>query len=533
MGFPVSKDPFVAEKPKRRKRRKQRSCVAAIPSQAMFSTGAYRSAQKDRRHTQDWNPDTKSASAATLSDLEVLRPRSADLARNAPEAVSAVNQYKRHVVGNGLWPQSQIKNDYLQLPKKQIQELQKRAEMLFRIWGEKEDCDASRVCNFPAQQAMALEGRIVRGDIFVLRRFLKRKTMPFELCNLLVEADRVAQPSAFDDVLKSKKGRVMEAGGIRFDRNGAPTHYHILNEHPGDDGATKTREGDWYSAYGKTGHKLILHIFEACRPTQPRGVPLIAPAGEDTKLLNRLLEATSVSAVVQSLFTAFIESPNGEGLDEAGDPFVQTSSSEPGDYKLGNGAILDLREGEKVHFADPSRPNSAIDAFANIMMRRIGMVMDIPIEVLAMQFLTSYTAARAADKRAWLTWFAYQYLLATKLCQPTWELFWHEAVAKGYLDAPGFFTDPLARWAYCNAKWSGPVPTSIDPIKDAKAEQVLLEAKIKTLKQSVEERGGDYEQHIIQLKQEKEDLKDLQPQQIVEAKEEPDDEEETDEEERD
>jgi len=58
---------------------------------------------------------------------------------------------------------------------------------------------------------------------------------------------------------------------------------------------------------------------------------------------------------------------------------------------------------------------------------------------------------------------------------PVWEWFLTEAVARGYLSAPGFFTDPLRRKAWCNTEWSGPTMPQVDEEKTVNAARGRLE----------------------------------------------------------
>ena len=45
----------------------------------------------------------------------------------------------------------------------------------------------------------------------------------------------------------------------------------------------------------------------------------------------------------------------------------------------------------------------------------------------------------------------------------------HISVAKGRIKAPGFFTDPIIKDAYCSAEWTGPSAAQLDPTKEVEA----------------------------------------------------------------
>ncbi len=55
-------------------------------------------------------------------------------------------------------------------------------------------------------------------------------------------------------------------------------------------------------------------------------------------------------------------------------------------------------------------------------------------------------------------------------CDPIYEIWMYEAVARGRIIAPGFFDNPLARKAYLGCLWIGPSQGMLDPTKEISAE---------------------------------------------------------------
>ena len=94
-------------------------------------------------------------------------------------------------------------------------------------------------------------------------------------------------------------------------------------------------------------------------------------------------------------------------------------------------------------------------------------------------------------------------------CQPVYELFLSEAVARGRIKAPGFFDDPRLREAWCCARWIGPVQGQLDPKKEVEAAILMADRGIKTYEQITRELGGgDWEDNIEQSKLENEKIKE-------------------------
>ena len=100
--------------------------------------------------------------------------------------------------------------------------------------------------------------------------------------------------------------------------------------------------------------------------------------------------------------------------------------------------------------------------------------------------------------------------LVNRFCQPAYELWLTEAVARGRIKAPGFFEDPLIRNAWCKALWIGPVQGQLDPKKEAEAALTLADRGVKTHETiTTELGGGDWESNMAQLQHENELLSDL------------------------
>ena len=84
--------------------------------------------------------------------------------------------------------------------------------------------------------------------------------------------------------------------------------------------------------------------------------------------------------------------------------------------------------------------------------------------------------------------------MASDFCQPIYEEWLAEAVTLGRVHAPGFFDDPLARWAYCQAEWHGPSQGQIDPLKEVDAAKIRIEEGLSTrARETAELTGGDFE----------------------------------------
>ena len=90
-------------------------------------------------------------------------------------------------------------------------------------------------------------------------------------------------------------------------------------------------------------------------------------------------------------------------------------------------------------------------------------------------------------------------------CQPVYAWVISEAVARGYLQAPGFFDDPVRRAAWLGATWRGAPMGQLDPLKEAKAakEWLGIPGALTIQQLTAEQFGTDYEDNLAQIGRER------------------------------
>ena len=178
--------------------------------------------------------------------------------------------------------------------------------------------------------------------------------------------------------------------------------------------------------------------------------------------------------------------------------------------ELAPGAVIDLNEGEKAHDMNPGRPNANFGGFVEAICQQIGAALEIPYELLVKRFNASYTASKGALEEAWKMFRMYRDWLSKDFCQPVYEEWLAEAVAKKRIKAPGFFTDPLIRKAYCKAQWNGPAKGMLDPVKEVNAAEKRVANGFNTRSnETMEITGGDFYNNIEQLKREEKEMREV------------------------
>lgn len=502
---------FDILKPNKRKNEATRREIEALAlgrvKEILNSGYSNYGASRSKKSLIGWRADGGSHKEDIEDNLTILRQRSRDLFMGVPLATGAVKTCRTNVVGGGLLLKSQIDYEAIGISAKEARDLEQKIEREFKLWADSTSCDIERFDNFYELQQLAFLNWLISGDVIVLLPTTKRVAMPYDLRIQLIEADRISTPKD-----KSQDKNIID--GVESNKSGETIAYYICNRHPNSKDLTEKEEWVRVAAYGEnTGRKNVLHLMNRERIGQRRGVPLLAPVIESLKQLGRYTEAELVAAVVSGLLTVFIEKENYSS--EA--PFGQIVPEEEqvdryteNSIELGPGAIIDLNEGEKANIVNPGRPNAAFDGFVTSICRQIGAALEIPYELLLKNFNASYSASRAALLEAWKSFRMYREWLAADFCQPIYEEWLTEAVARGRIEAPGFFGDPLTKKAYCGAEWNGPAQGLLNPTQEVAAAQKRVENGFSTRsKEAKEMNGTDYYKNISQLKQEEELIQEI------------------------
>ena len=456
-------------------------------------------------------------------ERRTLRARSRDAFRNHPIARAALTRPRTNVVGTGLMCRPQIDYVTLGLTADEAHEINKEIRSAWERWAEDPvECDAEATLDIYGLQSLAILSAMSSGDCFALTPFEQRPGGLSGLKVQLIEADRIENANGAANV-------VGQIDGITLSSIGQPIAVTIRSNHPGDDIVT-AGPATWtvYPIYGsETGRKRVLHVWnDKERPGQVRGAPFLAPILEPLRQLSKWSENEMMAAVVSSLFTVFITrpattatnpdgttvSPFGNGqptIPPGADPSTFVNPAPAQSVGLGNGAVIDLNQGEKTEFANPARPNAQFDPFFVAVVKQIGAALEIPSDELLLTYAGSYTAARAAMLQAWRFYLLRRGLLILQFCQPIFGLWMDEEVAAGRLSLPGY-SDPIRRRAWSNATWIGPARGAMDELKEAQAAQMRIQIGVSNeamecAAMSGESRDTVYDQQVREINQRKAD----------------------------
>lgn len=484
----------------------------------------YITSGSSKRSMRAWNPKSSTADEDTIPKLESMRADSRDLYMNTPLATGALRRLKTNAIGFGLRLQCRVDRNLLGLSDGAADEWERRTEREFLTWANSPECDASRTLAFPQLTGLAFFSTLLSGDAFTLLPRVKRPGQVYDTKIHIIEGDYVCNP-----YLQLQTNRI--ASGIEVDDLGAPIAYHFRRPYLNGMLSSSFLNGldKWVRipAYGpRTGRRQVFHLFDKERPGQRRGVPLLAPVIEELKQLTRLSKAEIQAAIINSYFTVFVKSQNpvsnvlANGFMPAGGMYPQgapgvsalNTNDERDDviYEMGSGNVIEMGEGEDISLADPRRPNANFEPFFLAIVKQIGSSLQMPFEQLMLHFSASYSASRAALQEAWKFYRERRIWTATYFCQPIYKEWLVEAIAKGRISAPGFFSDPVIQDAWCGSTWTGPGQGQLDPLKETKASILRVKNRLSTYEDEfVAINGADWTNAMNRLSREKNHLEDL------------------------
>jgi len=445
-----------------------------------------------------------------VQHLPVIRQRSRQLSMEAPVVAGLYKTLTTNVVGDGLRPEPVPDVELLNMTPEAAKLWKSQVLRYWETFAETPNCDCARRDNFYELTRLVFRAQNESGDCFVTMPRFERRNAPFSLKIQAIEADCVATPEGQQRVEHEMLGNDV-LGGVEISEWGHVVGYWFYT------GPHKnaTYRRNWHGveqprwifipAYGaETGLPNVLHLTETLRPGQRRGIPLIAPIIELCLTLDRYLKAETVAAQIQALFTLVITSENPDAT--AGEMEALEDDATDGDdnlITLGNGIVQYARKGEKPEPVQSTRPNTAFAPFVESVIQLMGPTTGVPYELLIQKFQASFSASMAAMNMANTEFKLLRAGLVNDFCQPIYEAFMDEAVARGWIFAPGYFDNPIMRRAYTRAKWNGPGLPQVDAMKQVQAWEKQVSLGFATAGQATSElNGGDYMENLSIRKRE-------------------------------
>lgn len=412
------------------------------------------------RRTQGWRQTSTDANRAIGPASGPLRNRVRDLVRNNPYAESALSIIVDHTVGYGISAKMTTPST--------------KAETIWKAWAESTDCDADGRHDFAGLQKLVLRTVAESGECLVRRRLrfaTDGLSIPLQL--------QVLEPD-FLDTSKDLQtlpngGRIIQ--GVEFDPIGNRVGYWIFDEHPGSGftGGLQSRRID---------AAQILHVFDAQRPGQVRGVSWFAPVLVLFKDFDELADATLMKqkvAACLAVITSDIDgtaAPVGEGQD----------TKTPGIDALEPGMVLNLPAGRSVSVVQPPTVRE-YGEYSQTILHALAAGLGVTYEDLTSDFSNvNFSSSRMARMKhqAHVNDWRWR-MLVPQFCDPAFAWAMEVAAVFGSGEVP-------------SVQWTAPPLPMIDPVNEGLAYQRNIRSSLMTLSEALRERGYDPSAVLSEIK---------------------------------
>lgn len=358
--------------------------AAPPPRQAVRSFAA---ARVDR-FTAGWYASIQSINNELRSDLDALRSRSRDLAKNNDYAKKFVALVVANVVGpNGFSFQSQVEDK----PGQQDKLATDAIEAALARWSRRGVCEITGRMSFAEFQRNLLRCLAKDGEYLVRKVRGKAAGNSFGYALQLLDIDRL--DTTYNQT--GSEGRNAVVMGVEVDAYRRPVAYYLLTQHPGEGiGSQRQRE--------RVPAADILHDFIPENPEQLRGIPWMSAAILSLHHLGKFEESALLAARKGADTLGFFVSPNGEppvvdGADGNGDPITV---SVPGSYDT-------LPEGYDFRPYDSKYPDAMLGEFCKNYLRRISSGLNVAYNGLANDLegvnFSSIRSGVLDEREQWMT----------------------------------------------------------------------------------------------------------------------------------
>ncbi len=435
-------------------------------------------------------------------DYYELREKSLSLYYTNPYARGIINRLIVNSVGAGLIPESQPNNTILNLDEKFIYEWTERAEALWESYASSHMGDHHKEESLNDLQLKLELNALLTGDVLVVERINKQGLPTYQF----IDGRFVSSPLDIDntDIVH----------GVKLTKSKKVVSYFV--EKPDGFGHHEIK------AFSSSGRRQAWLAYGSKRRVgEVRGYPLLMSALQALKQLDRYTDSEITASELNASIVGFIKntqentvgssSPFGGGVKHT--PRTPSSEAPTKTTTIDKGGIWmeGLQVGEEPVSYDTRRPNVNHATFVRGVLSAISFSLDMPPEILFLEFDSSYSAARQVNNEFSL---AISEILRPRIIanlpKRAWETFITYQTLVDKLDTPNLYEalkdetmwDIKQAWFAC--AWMGPHRKPVDPQKEANANEINVDRGWKTnQKASIEASGQRFNNNVKRIKGEK------------------------------
>lgn len=358
---------------------------------------------------------------------------------------------------------------------------------------------------------------VIGGDVLVLSHYDGK-----QLKTQLVDGLHVSTPVSGDWVKEAQDRGNEIRNGVEIDSKGEHIAFYIKG---------KDLKHSRVEALNVAGRRVAWLLYgNKYRIDDTRGMPLMGVVLEELSKLGRYKDATLASAEENAKIAFSIEhnqDSTGENpllaqmraATRSGMPVVPETAT--GDFASAKQIamttqkqVFNMEPGSKLVPHKNEAPNNFKDFFTT-NFEIVCAALGIPPEVALNKYNSNYSASRMAVKSWEYKFMTDREAFGLNFYKPVYTFWLDISVLKGLIISADYddamrSRNTLLLDAFRNCAFIGPGMPHIDPVKEAKAEEIKLNNLLTTREKSTRDLGdGDWYQNIENRKREEDKLEQL------------------------
>ena len=435
------------------------------------TTRKYEGAAHGRR-TDSFPVNNLSPNKDIGRDATLLRQRCRYLYQNTTYAKRAINALANGIVGTGVDVTINCSD--------------KKAQAFLRdLWlqfAESTSCDFNERLDFYGLEKLVAKSYKRDGEILILRRRVSRAENPIGIQLQVLEMEYLA--TYMSEQQLAGGGYIMN--GIEYDARGKVKYYWIFQRHP----------SEWWTEPVRTPAADVIHVLDVDYAGQNRGVPAGATTVIEEKDLDEYEDAELMGKKTQASFAMARVTMDPDKIDGDIDPANYDSDEDL--EKIEPGTIYKLYPGEQLQSMTPPVAGGT-EEYRKSKQRNIATGYEVTYEMLTGDLsnvnFSSWRGGwiehqRVLDHSQWMT-------LIPTFCKRVFNWFLEQVPL-----VPG---SPLMQVpADLTTTWTAPRREMLDPVKETKAKEIALAARLTSWSELVKGDGYNPEEVLAQMQKDAE-----------------------------
>lgn len=444
------------------------------------------------RLTSNWTTQNTSLNADLYRNLDAIRARSNDLARNNPYAKRFLRMVMANIVGgDGIRLQARIYDN----PKQPDTLANNAVETSWGTWGKKGVCDVTSRMSWRDIEGQVVENVARDGEALVREIYGKAANNAYGYAVQILDINRL--DTMLVRAAQNGQGRIIM--GVEVNEFNRPTHYWLKEHNPSElyltSGANST-------AHLRIPADEIIHIFKQEYPEQVRGLPWMNAGMTLLNHLGAYQESAVVAARVGASKMGFFTTADGtatalqDGTDQNSDgQEIPYTEADPGVFGV-------LPNGTDFKPFNPDYPHQMYAEFVKACLRGVGASWNVAYHSLGNDLEgVNFSSIRSGTLEERDQWMSDQQWFIDAFHERIHANWLKSALAFGQVTLPNGSALPLSNISkFLAHAWQPRRWQWVDPYRDMQANALAIQQRLKSPQQVCAELGMDYEDVLIQIK---------------------------------